>query len=403
MTPASFHFACVVLLLSFLHSVAAAGCAHCKDSAGFPDHVTATCPFVVEASSNVAKALAGDKVTLDSSLLPTPLLRMFPPGVLKTIIEKFKTTSHTYVITASSTFTAIMGAVRSSQLSKQDALDHYYQALEGATSGDTIAKVNGYIKALTEASGDGVSGALDGVSMFMSGCYTYMLAIVSKFVMLESTASLALSEGSTSTQVTTTLRATHHRPTRFSEFMEMLHYYMWLVSYAGIVAYPIISRFITRVVWNNLNHRKAVWQVVHELLLVILDNIEQSNGVRHMGNVLDIGSEDTFMAQARIKAEAHYPSIFRTLGGNPGNVTRDAGTSNKVKWNGKDTPTSNKFCYSYNLGTEHPASALHKDGTCKFKHACDHFISGAGPNARCGLLHSRKECDNAHKCDTAEK
>ena len=67
----------------------------------------------------------------------------------------------------------------------------------------------------------------------------------------------------------------------------------------------------------------------------------------------------------------------------------------KVKWNGKDTPSSKRACFTFQFkGREHPPGSLLPDGTCKFAHVCDHFIVGHGDGARCGRKHGRWECDH---------
>ena len=54
----------------------------------------------------------------------------------------------------------------------------------------------------------------------------------------------------------------------------------------------------------------------------------------------------------------------------------------------------------FNLGkTTHPKSALKPDGTCKFDHVCDHFVTGKGKGGKCGGPHARTECTNPGKCD----
>ena len=72
--------------------------------------------------------------------------------------------------------------------------------------------------------------------------------------------------------------------------------------------------------------------------------------------------------------------------------------------NGKFSASSGACCVFFNTGKEHPASALHPDGTCKFNHVCDHWVSNKGKNGKClGTAgtkgHCRATCDNPHKCD----
>ena len=80
--------------------------------------------------------------------------------------------------------------------------------------------------------------------------------------------------------------------------------------------------------------------------------------------------------------------------------------SGLVVWNGKYNRAHDaKPCISFNLGRNtHPQSALHPDGTCKFAHCCDHFVSDKGPGGICRALdHSRLKCTNANKCDSKQQ
>jgi hypothetical protein len=78
-------------------------------------------------------------------------------------------------------------------------------------------------------------------------------------------------------------------------------------------------------------------------------------------------------------------------------------TTPAVAFNGRATPAADRSCYTFNLGrgTVHPASSLGADGTCRFKHACDQFVSDKGPRGVCGSTsHCRKDCTNAAKVST---
>ena len=72
-----------------------------------------------------------------------------------------------------------------------------------------------------------------------------------------------------------------------------------------------------------------------------------------------------------------------------------------VKWNGKDTPDAKAVCYTYNLGSSatHPAKSLLPDGTCKFRHVCNQFVTGKGKGGICEGKHARAYCENPGKCE----
>jgi hypothetical protein len=70
-----------------------------------------------------------------------------------------------------------------------------------------------------------------------------------------------------------------------------------------------------------------------------------------------------------------------------------------AKWNGKSSASSFSTCDAYNTGREHQARHLLPDGTCRYKHACDKWVSDKGPAGKCLQAHSRVACSNPNRCD----
>ena len=104
------------------------------------------------------------------------------------------------------------------------------------------------------------------------------------------------------------------------------------------------------------------------------------------------------MEQLMLEATANTTEFFRSPGGNPGNVK-----NGEVKpWNKKFTSTSKAPCKYHNSGTDHPVTSevLYPDGTCRFNHVCDKWVSNKGKKGRCmdpGYV--RDFCTNPHQCD----
>ena len=101
----------------------------------------------------------------------------------------------------------------------------------------------------------------------------------------------------------------------------------------------------------------------------------------------------------------HYGSaFFRARAGDARRGGADDTVADGVKWNGKFTATSKVPCGAFNSGGEHAKSALLPDGTCRFAHICDKWVTNKGKDGRCMCTagtpgHSRDQCDNPNKCD----
>ena len=58
----------------------------------------------------------------------------------------------------------------------------------------------------------------------------------------------------------------------------------------------------------------------------------------------------------------------------------DKGAEKEAKWNNKFNHDKDaKPCSAYNNGVAHNAFQLKADGSCRFGHVCDHWVSDKGP------------------------
>ena len=102
---------------------------------------------------------------------------------------------------------------------------------------------------------------------------------------------------------------------------------------------------------------------------------------------------NTVVDEARKNVEA----FFRPRAGN---AHEKGEKGDKLKYNGKYTVNSTRFCMAFNKGTEHSKAMLHPDGTCKFNHRCNKWVSNKGKDGRClSTSHGCHACDNPHGCD----
>ena len=109
-------------------------------------------------------------------------------------------------------------------------------------------------------------------------------------------------------------------------------------------------RFFKDVAYDPLLRDKLPWQLVHELVVVYLEDVDNSLSL-NLGNIFDSGAQDTRMARAKTSALKHYPDLDIFRSSKLQGAREDKDTS--VKFNGKSNSTSDKFCISFNLGGQH--------------------------------------------------
>ena len=78
-------------------------------------------------------------------------------------------------------------------------------------------------------------------------------------------------------------------------------------------------------------------------------------------------------------------------------------TATTVKWNGKSSASATATCHAFNGGRDHQADHLFPDGTCRYKHACDKWVSDQGPSNHCFGAHPRAACSNPNRCDAEQQ
>ena len=151
------------------------------------------------------------------------------------------------------------------------------------------------------------------------------------------------------------------------------------------------------------------WKVALEHFLLYVQKIDSGCGWE-LANASAKGSHDTFMNKA-LKA-AGVTSPLRPSNPNGGknseknnppptsDKTNQGGNTGK-SWNGDFNKDPNaKPCAAFNSNSEHRPQSLNSNGSCKFCHKCDQWVSNKGPGGRCeSTSHSRSACNNSHKCE----
>ena len=187
-------------------------------------------------------------------------------------------------------------------------------------------------------------------------------------------------------------------PKSESEFHCILNLFTLTGNTVGMFNILAFSPFLHEFILRPMARHGMSWQMGYELLIAAFQQIEESTTGKSFADIME-GSHDTLMRNAERQGAIDFPNIFRTHGGNPERPF--AGTA--VKWNGKFTKNAKNACKCFNEGSEHTPKMLNADGTCKYNHVCNKWISPGGPWGRCGGGHKASKCDHPDKCDEPVK
>ena len=242
------------------------------------------------------------------------------------------------------------------------------------------------------------------------GAYTWLLAMVVGFVTagtIVAKSTLGPASSSASSGAGSRHTAKLLRPKSLLDFFEVMNLYIMFYTSLGFGATTLITQFFEFVVFDTIRIRKKDWYVAFELLVVLLRKVEDSVELT-IGTVMQEVYLNGAMEEAMEAAKVHFAAFFRPRGGIPLSPLLDMGTKDngvvEVKWNGKfNTKPEARPCFAFNNGEEHDHRSLTADGTCKFAHVCDHWVSDQGPGGKClgkkGTAgHARHACDNPSQC-----
>ena len=243
------------------------------------------------------------------------------------------------------------------------------------------------------------------------GLYTWLLGVVVSFVLTGTVVTTsALSNGSnqgTSSTLTAVHKTKLPRPKSMLHLMEILNLYVMFFVSLGLGPAGLITSFIQCVVLDTIVVRKYDWSVAFELMIVLFRKIENSVGNKfNLGNVID----EVYLNSALEEAVEAAKMFFRAGGGTPrNNPNDDKNDDDKKKYNGKGNPDKTcRPCAVFNAGGDHKSHMLTADGTCRFCHVCDHWVSDQGPGGVCrnkagSKGHTRSNCDNPNKCNSKQQ
>jgi hypothetical protein len=391
---------CIVLLLVFfVGHVAAVPCPHCHGNFGSCAWSAANpvCPAVAVVSTNAKVMAAGAGAIVVSTLIKPRFLRAFTKATLDSLVSLIKRPAPgtPFVIDAAMTGTALLSACRYGQTTVESALFGLSDLIDQETDADELAKLKQKVEMLKTLGS--LKGLMSEANPIVDmGIYSYVWAKVSEFVVKRPSSASGALDSSASTQ-TSVFQAKTFRPENESQFSRQMNLFGMFVHALGVVSFLVLADFYEHVVHDTVGLRGETWQLAHELMLILFRRVEDSGGSLTLGTVFNESYLNTHMSEAR----RNVTLFFRPHGGNPGE-TDDvvSGIEQRRMPNGKSTASADKVCAAFNFkNRRHSQSDLLADGTCRHRHACNHWVSNKGSNGRCLGDHPNFQCTNPAKVD----
>jgi len=204
-----------------------------------------------------------------------------------------------------------------------------------------------------------------------------------------------VSSSTTSSLSTKSFSASLVRPKDSHQATRLFNLFGMICSAAGITHTIALSTFLEDAYFEPINNGLH-WAIAFECVILYLRMVEAQPNLYHISTVLfKSGGMDAIRSEALSIAKTHYPAeFFRGLGGNPRDGPAIVGDQDKT-FSGRilgDTGSSTRGCAAWNLGNPHLNKHV-ENGRCKFKHACDQFVSDKGPFGQCLGNHKRADCD----------
>ena len=368
------------------------------------------CPTIDVPTTNaalvagLATVSAGVTLTLTNIISPR-FLRMFSRAHLQAVLSLVRRPQPgtIFEIKPNTKLAAILTAVSNGLITMEQATLAMAGFVDDETNAEAKKLLMEKFKLLTstkdlKAFSTGSATATD------LGVYSWLWGKITNFVAERGMQTAKVDVPTESAQATSVLSTSIKRFTNQVDFYESLNLFIMFSVALGLCTAVPAAEFIEYVVFDTIRMRGKPWQIACELFLVMLRRIEDSGGKLTLQNCINDTHLNTVLEEATATAKKHYPDIFRTHGGKPGNDDVDGGsprTTPLVKNVTKDTPGAKKCCVFFNTKRDHPQDALTQSGVCRSKHVCDAWVKDKGAYGRCMGAHSRLDCTNPNKCDTA--
>ena len=401
----------LMLSLALIQPVAATNCPYCFGNiptCTFGAATRASCPAEVVPRENAAiiTGTTTGSLKLAGCLAPR-FLRMLTRSELTTVTTLANRPPPGTAITFTSTtkLKELMVYMKQGLLSKEQIEVTFADFIDAEKDAAKKKDLRENVKFLMSAAEGDAGNEED-----PGGLYTWLLGMVVSFVLTGTVVTTSsLSNGST-TGVASASTAKHKtkipRPKTLIHLLEILNLYVMFFVALGLGPASLITSFIQCVVIDSIVVRKYEWYIAYELMIVLFRKIENSVGNKfNLGNVID----EVHLNSALEEATEAAKMFFRSGGGNLRADEKLDDGKGKKPYNGKGSSDKTcRPCAVYNAGGEHKPHMLTADGTCRFCHVCDHWVSDQGPGGVCrnkagSKGHTRSACDNPNKCDAKQQ
>ena len=358
----------------------------------------AACPFLTRTAANtVALATIGGAAVSVASLLPVSYLRHLPTAIIRALAALARRPVNGAPPNLGAMTLVELNDALEQGIVDQPALRNELNArlADPATAAAMITRISAMVQNIGSANANTMAGGIEGINTV--GPISFLVGVASLIVRgAGESYSVGTSGASSSTSTAATVKV--KPPVSFGKFSELLMVWQALCHAVGAANSLSSTAFLQQVVWDGLHILGLDWHEAWALFIIYIEAMEQSNGLLHMGNVFAAGSQDTHLLAAKQRKLLMFPSAIPGI-----SESTPDGSGGAKKWNGKDSPNATRICKTYNFkDAEHPTQHLHKDGTCKFRHACMQWVTGSGKNGMCKQAHPKFECANPLKCQTAE-
>ena len=404
----------VLLLLFFFifeAGIVASTCPHCNGNfASCKWEDSGTCPTVTVVAENAAifMGTAAGILTL-TAIVKAKFLRAFSKTSLSTLLTLFNRPAPgtPFVVTAGTKGSAILSAVSFGQISVESALFQLADLLEEAATDTERLLIKGRIETIKVLK-PRVDEEGEGFVPVSLGIYSFIWAKCSEYVMsqahLDRVSVDARDSSGSSGGTSSSFSARIFRPGSMSDFGEMINLFIMICHGLAVASCMLLTEFFATVVYEGMRLRGESWMLTHEVMLIMFRRVEDSGGRLTLGSIFD----DIYLNSIVEEAKLRVDMFFRTGAGNALKAGPPTGTG--VKYNGKFS-SDGKVCPHFNRedpkqagkSAPHPHDCLKPDGTCKFNHVCNKWVSDKGKGGRCLCTagtpgHARFACDNPNRC-----
>lgn len=292
--------------------------------------------------------------------------------------------------TAYSTVKAVVQAALSGHCTLDEAIWELNNRLSDAADEVELGKISASISLLGKHVATSVSNHGVDCLSFIYAKITQVVTVSTDFMLSAPTAAGE--------------KATIVRPTSEGQFYRSLHLWQYMLVILGMATMTSTLIFIKNTVDDVICRLKLPFDVAHEYFLIHLGAVAEGTPRVTLANVFTYGRQDTFMSEAKQRAE-DFGACFRTRAGTAqpegkhkkkggDNVQVDVVVTKKYdENNGPYDKNAERCCFSYNFNQQHQRKHLDSTGVCKFKHACMQWVSDKGAGGMCGGPHRKKDCD----------